>query len=125
MLILIKGSLLSYCALLIFASCTINIRSQFWPHYVGLFNKVFNKEVALALSNKQIFILRCLSYGLMSLAIYQFSQVYGATIGISNWFCMLTVLASFVVATLSYARASLMYQIVISAVLALVSLIIF
>lgn len=125
MLILIKATLLTYCALLIFASCTLKVRSSFWPQYVEGFNKAFKKELPMELSNANIFALRTISYTLIAIAIYQFSCAYGPTIGISNWICMLTVLASFVAATLSYLRASLMYQIIISAVLALTSLIVF
>lgn len=124
MLILINAILLSYCALLIFATCTANVRGSFWPHYVRPFNKAFKKEVEMELSSKNIIVLRSIAYGLTAGAIYQFSNVYGPTIGITNWFCMLTVPASFVAATLAYIRSSLMYQIIISAVLALVTLIV-
>jgi len=112
MLTFMQGTLLSYFALLILASCTQHIRDDFWSPYLNILRKP-NMPVWLStLSNGYIGVLRSLSYCLIGIALYQFSTLYGTSIGISNWFCTATVLSAAVVVTLSYARRSFKPQLV-------------
>ncbi|AMG03804.1 DUF3325 family protein [Vibrio mimicus] len=117
MLALTKAMVISYFALLIFASCTERIRGSIWGRYFN--DKAGNKHLPPMFING----LRIGACGLVALAISQFSRIYGVSIGITNWFCLAAILGCFVVATLSYAKTSLIKQICVFGVFSVASFI--
>ncbi|MGF1910881.1 DUF3325 family protein [Vibrio kasasachensis] len=105
---MVSSILFGYLSLLIFASATKHHRDEFWGNY----------SKAKPLKSVHIYSIRGIALIASAISIDQISLVYGVTVGIANWICLVTLLACLVVVTLSYALRSLFTQICLSGMLA-------
>ncbi|MGB0893739.1 MAG: hypothetical protein ACPGUD_04970 [Parashewanella sp.] len=99
---IITSILFSYFSLLLFATSSARYRASLWGQW-------FKEQEQNDVKPWQLISLRVMAYVTSALGIYFLCQVYGPTLGISNWFCLAAILAVGVVVSLSYMLSSLLF----------------
>lgn len=120
---IIISILATYFSLLLFASATAHHRDALWSARLQVMYTFFNSPTTAQVSVTQTRCIRLVAGGFSFISIYQLSLVYGASIGFSNWVCLVAVLACLVVVTLSYALSSLFVQLCLFGLLTGLSLV--